>query len=100
MTKSSRSRINDETARRMSDVLDALQKRPPTNRPEITTAEFLRRNAEPIRALVQKGYSVHEIGDALRELTPAITDGGIKTNIRPSRAAGASSPVKKPKRKP
>ncbi len=100
MTKSARSRINDEAARRMSDVLDALRKQQPTNRPEITTAEFLRRHAEQIRALIQKGFSVHEIGDALRKLTPAITDGGIKTNIRPSRLAAANSSVDKPKRKP
>ena len=92
MTTKANARIDHDTARQLSAALDALQQQQPRRRGSLSRAEFVREHAKLIRALIARGFSVSQIGDALRVVEPTLSDAVIKTNARsPRRVAGSAS---------
>ena len=93
MTTSTRTRIASETARRLVETLEALQQQQPKQHSTLSRAEFVRQHAKTIRQLIARGFSVSEIGAALRVVEPTLSDAVIKANVRPARRTAASSHV-------
>lgn len=91
MASNAHTRIDGDTARRLSTALEALQQQQPRRPESVSRAEFVRDNAKVIRSLMARGFSVNEIGEALRAVEPTLSDAVIKANVRSARRIGASS---------
>lgn len=93
MSTGAHARIDHDIARQLSAALDALQQQQPRKRASLSRAEFIRQNAKMIRALIARGFSVSEIGDALRAVEPTLSDMVIKANLRSARRASGNAPI-------
>lgn len=92
MTANAHGRIDGETARRLATALEALQQQQPRRPESLSRAEFVRKHAKLIRALMARGFSVNEIGETLRTVEPTLSDAVIKANMRSTRRAEARPP--------
>ena len=93
MTTSTRTRIASETASRLVETLEALQQQQPKQHSTLSRAEFVRQHAKTIRQLIVRGFSLGEIGEALRAVEPTLSDTVIKANLRSPRRTVARSHV-------
>ncbi len=99
MTTRANARIDHDTARQLSAALEHLQQQQPKRRESVSRAEFVREHAKLIRALIARGFSVSEIGEALRAVEPTLSDAVIKANARSARRVAGSASTARDTRK-